>query len=170
MSALINHKQSESGITNQNMLREENEMSAPATRGQSKLNLALQEIKSTLEELEMNFALNMKNIKTVVFESRRMKASASIIGGLALGAVLMTATALPLGTTYADGPNRPLIIEESLVDLVDSNLSADAWMVDSPFYQDFSEASKIEAGTSVLGTQGISEDAWVYDSPFYDIP
>ena len=62
MSAPINDLQKESRITNQNTFREGQEMSAPENRGQSKLNGAFQEIKTTLEELEMKLATDINNI------------------------------------------------------------------------------------------------------------
>ena len=43
----------------------------------------------------------------------------------------------------------------------------DAWMVDSPFYQDFSAAGKIEVQGTGLELQGSADDAWMMDSPFY---
>ena len=126
MGALSNHIQSESRIANPNSVREEQEMSAPATQGQTKPNGAFQEIKMTLEELEMKLAVDINNIKTVVSEGLRLKTTAAILGGLALGAILMTATGLSFGTTNADGPSRPLVTEKTVID-------DDAWMYGSPF-------------------------------------
>ena len=96
MSAPNNHLQNESRIAKQITFREGREMSAPANRGQSKLNGAIQEIKTTLEELEMKLAVDINNIKTRVSEGLKVKTTANILGGLALGAILITATALPL--------------------------------------------------------------------------
>ena len=42
----------------------------------------------------------------------------------------------------------------------------DAWMYDSPFYQDFSKVGGIDFGAS-LGAQDPPLDAWMHDSPFY---
>ena len=159
MSAPRNDKLKESRIANQNTCREEQEMSAPASRGQSKLNGAIQEIKITLEELEMKLATDINNLKTILSEGLRLKTTATILGGLALGAILMTATALPLGTAYGDGPSRPLISEETRID-------DDAWIYHSPFYQDFSavDRNEVQGDLVLLDATG---DAWMYDSPFY---
>ena len=86
---------------------------------------------------------------------------AKLIGGLALGALLLTATALPFGTAYADGPSRPLVTEETVIDHGDDNLPGDAWMYDSPFYEDFGGVNRVEI-------KGPAGDAWMYDSPFYE--
>ena len=72
-----------------------------------------------------------------------------MVGGLTLGAILVTAIAPPFGTTYADGPARPLVTEETAINRWADNLGDDAWMYDSPFFQDFSEVDRIEVGTGV---------------------
>jgi len=43
----------------------------------------------------------------------------------------------------------------------------DAWMYDSPFFQDFSEVGRVEARTGLLETQDTPLDAWMHDSPFF---
>ncbi len=121
---------------------------------------------------------------------------AKILRALALGALLLTATALPFGTAYADGPSRPLVTEETVIDPGADTLPIDAWMYDSPFYKDFGGINRVEAKgpagdewmyhspfyqdfsavgrigveTVALEAQGAPIDAWMFDSPLYDIP
>jgi len=52
MSTPSNHLKNESRLTNQNTVREEQEMSTPLSLGQSKLNGAIHEIKTTLDQEE----------------------------------------------------------------------------------------------------------------------
>ena len=64
----------------------------------------------------MRLATDINKVKTIVSEGPRLKTTATILGGLALGALLMTATILPLGTADADGPTRPLLSQENQID------------------------------------------------------
>ncbi len=45
--------------------------------------------------------------------------------------------------------------------LGDDTLPIDAWMYDSPFYEDFGAINRVEI-------QSPAGDAWMYDSPFYE--
>ncbi len=56
----------------------------------------------------MNIATRISNVKEWISVSMTKQTSAKVLGGLALGALLVTATGLPSGTTYADGPKRPM--------------------------------------------------------------
>ena len=163
MSAPKNHRQRAPRLANQNTGREEQEMSAPATLGQSKLNGAIQGVKTTLEEIEMKLAVDINNIKTILSPGL----AAKVLGGLALGAVLMTATALPFGTAYADGPSRPLVTEETLIEDGADNWPDDAWMYNTPFLQDFSEVPRIGGETAAMPLQDIPDDTWMSNSPFH---
>ena len=71
-----------------------------------------------------NHTSKLHNIKTTV----------KMLAGLALGAVLMTAAALPFGTTYADEPSRILVSEESLIDRGAEYIPEDAWIFHSPLH------------------------------------
>jgi len=116
----------------------------------------------------MKLAADINNIKTIVSDNLRLKTAATILGGLALGAILMTATTLPLGTTHADGPSLPMINNESVIDRGSDILAGDAWMQDAPFYEDFSAVGRIEVGGASLELLGASTDAWMQDAPFYE--
>lgn len=139
-------------------------MSAPATQAKSKITLAYKQILKVTEDIEMKMRLHMIDVK--LSEVLSSKAVAKMLGGLALGAVLMTAVALPFGTTYADEPSRPLVSEESLINLGAGNLPGDAWIFDSPFYETIPGSSNLK-GSSVE-VQRIPDDAWIFDSPFYE--
>ncbi len=112
------------------------------------------------EEVEMRLAREITQVKTRVFQELAAHRPAKLIGGLALGALLMTALVLPLATVNADGPSRPLVNEEIVFDRGDDTSPIDAWMHDSPFYEDFGAINRVEA-------QGAPIDAWLHDSPFY---
>ncbi len=85
--------------------------------------------------------------------------AAKIVGGLALGGLLLAVTALPTGgTTDADGPSRPLITEEAVVDRGKGNTPDDAWRFDSPFYDEFLTDGDLEV-------QETPDDAWMFDTP-----
>ncbi len=163
MNAPKNHRQSEARLANQDTGREEQEMSAPKTGIQSNLNGAIQGVKTTLEEIEMKLAVDINNIKTILSPGL----AAKVLGGLALGAVLMTATALPFGTTYADGPSLPLVTEETLIEDGADNWPDDAWMYNTPFLQDFSEVPRIGVETAAVAVQGIPDDEWMFNSPYH---
>ena len=159
MSAPASWTQIETQAADQKLLKleEKREMSAPVIRSQNKLQVVYQVISKAKERIEMQSIIT------------KVKTPAIILGGLALGALLLTATALPFGTAYGDGPSRPLVTEETLVNPGTDNLAGDAWMHDSPFYQDFSEVGRIGVGTTALEAQGTPLDAWMFDSPFYGI-
>ena len=74
MNAPKNHRQSEARLANQDTGREEQEMSAPVTPGKSKLNGAFQEIKTTLEEIEMKLAVDINNLRTILSKGLVAKA------------------------------------------------------------------------------------------------
>ena len=157
MSAPSSWTQIETQAADQKLLKleEKREMSAPVIRSQNKLQVVYQVISKAKERIEMQSIIT------------KAKTPAKILGGFALGALLLIATPLPFGTAYADGPSRPLVTEETLIGLGADNLAGDAWMQDSPFYQDFSEVSRIEVGATALEAQGPPIDAWMQDSPFY---
>ena len=112
------------------------------------------------EEVEMRLAREITQVKTRVIQELAAQRPAKLIGGLALGALLMTAMVLPFAIVNADGPSRPLVNEEIVFDRGDDTLPIDAWMYDSPFYEDFGTINRVEV-------QGPPVDAWMYDSPFY---
>jgi hypothetical protein len=64
------------------------------------------------EGFEMKTATLTEKMNRWLHEHLAMKTPAKLLGGLALGALVLTATALPLGTTYADEPARPLSSEQ----------------------------------------------------------
>jgi hypothetical protein len=60
----------------------------------------------------MNTATLTEKVNRWLHEHLAMKTPAKLLGGLALGALVIAASALPFGTAYADDPARPLSIEE----------------------------------------------------------
>lgn len=143
----------------------------------------------------MRLAREITQVKTRGIQELTAHRPAKLIGGLALGAPPATAMLLPFAIVNADGPSRPLVTEETVIDPGDDNLAGDActydspfyedlgavkgveaqgpagdeWLYNSPFYQDFSEVSRIEGRTAALEAQGTPDDAWMYDSLFYDV-
>ena len=134
-------------------------MSAPAARPKSKTTVVYQRILKVPEEIEMKMRSHVIGLK--VSEVLTSKTVAKMLGGLALGAVLMAAAALLFGPTYADGPSGPLTSRESLINRGADNMPGDAWRFDSPFYETFLKIGSIEV-------QRTPDDSWIFDSPFYE--
>jgi hypothetical protein len=82
-------------------------MNTPEVKTQGKPSTAHQELGKFKEELEMKTATLTAKVNMRLSE-RLAKTPVKLLAGLALGALVMTATALPFGTTYADEPARPL--------------------------------------------------------------
>lgn len=61
------------------------------------------------EEIEIKLVNLSNKLNAKVSQGRNIRTPAKILGGLALGAMLMTATALPIGTIHADEPGSPLV-------------------------------------------------------------
>ena len=96
-------------------IKGENEMNAAVTRSQNTIAMVYQNILNLKEEMEMKTTIEIKNVSNWLSQSISVKSSIKIIGGLAVGALLMTATALPLSTIHADGPNKSLTIERVIL-------------------------------------------------------
>ena len=60
----------------------------------------------------MKTAMGIKKVNIRLHETLATKTPVKLLGGLALGALLMAATALPFGTASADDPARPLSGEQ----------------------------------------------------------
>ena len=105
----------------------------------------------------MKLPMRITEVKALVSKGL----TAKMLGGLALGAILMTAAALPFATTHADEPSRPMVSEKMVIDRGNVNTPDDAWMFDAPFYETFLEVSIAEV-------QSNPGDAWVFHSPFYE--
>ena len=60
----------------------------------------------------MRSAMWMAKVNMRLHQALATKAAVKFLGGLALGALLMTATVLPFSATYAHEPARPLSIEQ----------------------------------------------------------
>ena len=83
-----------------------------AVKTQGKNGTEHQEILKVKEEWAMKTAMGIKKVNIRLHETLAMKTPVKLLGGLALGALLMAATALPLGTASADDPARPLSGEQ----------------------------------------------------------
>ncbi len=115
-------------------------MSAEVVQSRNKIMTTYRGITEVKGEIEMRVAKEITEIKARGLQELLTWRSAKLIGGLALGALLMTATALPLGPINADGPGRVLVSEEIVIDRGDDHIPGDEWMYDSPFYETFLEA------------------------------
>ena len=132
---------------------EKSEMKA-TVNGQNKLAVACQEISKFKEDITMK--LSMKITKNTPVK---------ILGGLALGALLLGATALTQGTNNPVtgelnmGPAAPVTLGGGIPD--------DEWMFNSPYHQDFSNGSSVEVRVTPSTVQGIPDDQWMFNSPFH---
>ena len=80
-------------------LKEHPEMNAPSINGNSKSQEADRETSNVM----------ITKARVWLSETLAAKAPVNILGGLALGALLMAAAALPMGTAHADEPVSPLV-------------------------------------------------------------
>jgi hypothetical protein len=86
-------------------------MNTPDVNTQNKPSTVHQELGKFKEEQEMKTATLTAKVNIWLHEHLALKTPIKLLVGLALGALVMAATALPLGTTYADEPARPLTSE-----------------------------------------------------------
>lgn len=113
MNAVESRTHSKASTENQELsnIKGENEMNAAVTGSQNTIATVYQNVLNLKEEIEMKTSLEIKNATNWLSQNLSVKSSSKILGGLVVGALLMTATALPLSPIYADGPNRPLTAE-----------------------------------------------------------
>ena len=84
-------------------------MSASVIQGQNKIQKVYGEILKIEKEIEMKISTEITNVRARISEALAINTPAKILGGLALGALLIASTALPLGTVHADDPASPLV-------------------------------------------------------------
>ena len=73
-----------------------------------------QKLSDIEEEMEMKTASHTGQLSIRLPGILNKKTTAKLLGGIALGAMLMTATALPFGSAHADDPARPLSREAGI--------------------------------------------------------
>jgi hypothetical protein len=122
-------------------------MNTPEVRTQSKPRTAHQNILKFKEEWEMKTATLTAKVNMRLSE-RLAKTPVKLLAGLALGALVMTATALPFGTTYADEPARPLSSGQTQCYPEDNVVC-----LYGPFLADVLPDPALAAGTSISGVQ-----------------
>lgn len=143
------------------IIKETREMKAEEVDGMNRLGAVGQEISKVKEAFEMKLEMYISDATNRVSNGLSNMNPAKLLGGLAVGAFLMTATFLPLGPINADGPSSSLVSEDIVTAGGGDQIPGDVWMFDAPFYEDFTEASSV-------GVQGPVADAWMFDAPFYE--
>ena len=110
MSASV-HTTSQTGTMTENSIEitEGREMSASVIQGKNKIQQVYREILKIEKEIEMTISTEITNVRARISEALAINTPAKILGGLALGALLMASMALPLGTVHADDPASPLV-------------------------------------------------------------
>ena len=88
-------------------------MNAAVSHVQDLAQRAHQEISKFKEGFEMKSAMRISKVDTRAHETLSAKAPAKFLRWLALGALLMMATVLPLSAVLADEPARPLSSEQN---------------------------------------------------------
>ena len=88
-------------------------MNAAVSQVQNLAQRAHHELSKFKEESEMKSAMWMAKVNIRLQEIIAAKAPVKLLGGLALGSLLMAATVLPFSSTYADEPSKPLSIEQN---------------------------------------------------------
>ena len=89
-------------------------MNTAAVEPRTKTRMAYQEGLRFKEESEMKAATLTIKVNTWLHEHLAIKTPVKLLGGLALGALVMAATVLPVGPglAYADDPARPFSMEQ----------------------------------------------------------
>ena len=77
-------------------------MNAPKTENQSKLQETNQEIKKDEEQIEMRVTSNISKVKTWVSQSLATHRSVKLMGGVALGALMITVTGLQFAPSQTE--------------------------------------------------------------------
>ena len=98
-------------------------MKTTKNQNQSNFRTVHQEISQILEEIKMKLHITTSTIKIKVSKVLASKAPVRVLGGFALAAMLMTATALPLSPVHADEATRPVTnisYEQQMADLLAS--------------------------------------------------
>ena len=67
-------------------------------------------------ETKLNIGPHLTEAKTWLTNASGAMTPMKILAGLAVGALLTAAIALPLATVLADEPNKPLVTEEKVID------------------------------------------------------
>ena len=90
-------------------------MKGPAVRSQTKIGVAYQEIMKFKEESEMKLTMRITKVKGQLSEVLATQHPAKLLGGLALGALLLTVTGMHFLPNNADEVSPPPAIQQ-LVD------------------------------------------------------
>ena len=88
-------------------------MNAAVRQPQSKVRTDNQGLLKIKEGIEMRLAMRITEVKARLDEILATRTPAKLLGGLAVGALLITATALPFGLAFGDEPSRPLSSEQN---------------------------------------------------------
>ncbi len=110
MSASV-HTSSQTGTMTEKSIEitEGREMSASVIQGQNKIQKVYGEILKIEKEIEMKIFTEITKVRARISEALTINTPAKILGGLAIGTLLMASTALPIGTVHADDPASPLV-------------------------------------------------------------
>ena len=105
---------------------------------------------------------NISKVKTWVSQSLATKTPAKFMGGMALVAVLMTATALPPAIVNADDPSARQVSQI---------IPDDQWIFGPPYFDDFQAETDNEIRLLVSTgavPQITPDDEWIYASPYFE--
>ena len=130
-------------------------MSAPLTGNKRQNRRAYQQISQIREVIEMKLVNLSKQLNIKVSQVLSTTTPAKLLGGLALGALLMTATALPTGSAWADEPASPAVNTRSI--------STDQFW--GPYYERMIEAegrwARLSPKLAIGGGDDADEDGYV---------
>ena len=116
----------------------------------------------------MKIVSQIQSVKVNLLNGLKFNAPVKLLGGLALGAILITSVALSSGTTPAS-PLSASSVSEAVINIDDlgGGIPDDEWMFNSPYHQDFSNGSSAEVRVTPSTVQGIPDDEWMLNSPFH---
>ena len=129
MNAVSNNQDNRTRVASHQITKnsEENEMKATQKQNGNKLQLVYQEILKVKGEIEMKVTNHINDVTTWLSKGITSKTPAKVLAGLAVGALMLTATAVPMGTIHADGSdtspvNNAAATERMMIDPFDNVL------------------------------------------------
>ena len=131
-------------------------MNAPVMGTHRQTGTTHQQINKIKEVIEMKLANLSTNLNTKVSQILNSKTPAKVLGGIALGALMMAATALPLGSVHADESSSLLVSGaasyEQMLEIEAGFSARHALVTGAPSYEQMLEIEAGFSARSVLAT------------------
>ena len=132
MNERTNSHQDQTSDAQQEISRnaEEGKMQTKQNKNENKFQVAYQEILKVKEGFEMKVTKPITNVTTRISQGLGSKTPAKVLGGLAVGALMLAATGLAIETGQASSG-------------LGGGIPDDEWMFNSPYHQDFAKMARV---------------------------